>query len=245
MSTSSNVSPVELSPWSVHAINLPDHADNKIHTDEGARAAGFPGALVAGATIYAYMTHPPAAAWGTDWLSNGGCELHLRRPVFDGDLVDCVISTEDGAPVVTATVDGDARSSIRLWNHANAPDLRDGDPLKPYTTELTNHQIDYGLRCGDDLTIYAEQNIAHPVTWVDLANRVFIDNLVTGPWIHVRSKVFHEGLAPIGSQVHIESRLLDRFDSRAGERAVVDMRIYADDQPVATIEHEAIIVLAS
>ena len=48
----------ELTHWSTRAINLPDHANNLIHTDEGARAAGFPGALVAGATIYAYMTHP-------------------------------------------------------------------------------------------------------------------------------------------------------------------------------------------
>ena len=30
-----------LSDWSTTAVNLPDHADNKIHTDEGARAAGF------------------------------------------------------------------------------------------------------------------------------------------------------------------------------------------------------------
>lgn len=235
----------ELAQWSVQAVNLPDHADNKIHTDEGARAAGFPAALVAGTTIYAYMTHPAAVGWGLDWLSSGGCELHLRRPVFDGDLVDCMVSNDDGIPTVTATVDGEARSSIALWKHADAPALRSGDQLKPFTVELSNDHIDYGVRCGDDLTLYAEQNIAHPVTWAQFANMVFIDNLVTGPWIHVRSKIFHEGLAPIGSQVHIESRLLDRFASRAGERALVDMRIYANDEPVATIEHEAIIVLAS
>lgn len=75
----SNEMQAELETWSVRAVNLPDHADNKIHTDEGARAAGFPAALVAGTTIYAYMTHPPAAGWGTHWLSGGGCELHLRR----------------------------------------------------------------------------------------------------------------------------------------------------------------------
>lgn len=233
----------ELEQWSTRAINLPDHADNLIHTDEGALAAGFPGALVAGATIYVYMTHPPAAAWGLDWLSGGGGELQLRRPVLHDDLVDCVISDNGDNLVVAATVDGQARSSLRLWKQLDAPAVRSGDPLKPFQVQLTEAHIDYGLRCGDDLTLYAEQNIAHPVTWVDLANRVFIDNLVTGPWIHVRSKIYHEGLARIGSHVRIESNLLDRFDSRAGERALVDMRIYADDQPVATIEHEAIIVL--
>ncbi len=42
----------------------------------------------------------------------------------------------------------------------------------------------------------------------------------------------------------MEPILVERFASRAGERAVVDMRLYADGTPVATIEHEAIIVLA-
>ena len=235
----------ELTPWSTRAINLPDHADNVIHTDAGARAAGFPGALVAGTTIYAYLTHPPATAWGADWLSNGGGELHLRQPVFDGDTVDCMITSDDGSSVVSASVDGQAKSSLRLWKQLDAPTLRDGDPLRPVQVQLDDAHIDYALRCGDDLAFYAEQQVAHPVTWTQLANQVFIDNLVTGPWIHVRSKIYHEGLAPIGAHVHIESVLLDRFDSRAGERALVDMRIYADETPVATIEHEAIITLAS
>lgn len=34
------------SSWSVHAKNLPEHARNPIHTDEGGRAAGFDGALL-------------------------------------------------------------------------------------------------------------------------------------------------------------------------------------------------------
>jgi len=237
--------PAELTQWSTTAINLPDHADNIIHTDAGARAAGFPGALVAGTTIYAYMTHPPAVAWGVEWLSHGGGELNLRRPVFDNDLVDCVISSEQGDPVVSASVSGEAKSSVRLWKNLEAPTIRDGERLKPLQVQLGDEHIDYALRCGDDLALYAEQQIAHPVTWTQLANQVFIDNLVTGPWIHVRSKIYHEGLAQIGSRVRVESTLVDRFDSRAGERALVDMRIYADEQPVATVEHEAVIVLAS
>jgi len=108
--------------------------------------------------------------------------------------------------------------------------------------QLDSH-IDYGLRCGDHLTIYAEENIAHPVTWTNMANVVFKENLVTGPWIHVRSRIFHEGLASVGQTIRVESNLLKRFDSRAGERALVDMRFFADGTPVATIEHEAVVTL--
>lgn len=236
-----------LQPWSTAAVNLPDHADNPIHTDAGARAAGFERALVAGTTVYAYLTHPVMVAWGTDWLAGGGGELRLRRPVFDNDPVVCTIdrSAADGADgrLITAEVGGDARATLDVWPRGEAPAMREGQPLAPLEVTLDETHLHYGLRAGDDLTLYGEQHIAHPVTWANLANSVFKRELVTGPWVHVRSRIHHEGLASIGETIRIESNLLDRFDSRAGERALVDMRMYADGRPVVTIEHEAIIVL--
>ena len=72
--------------WHINASNLAEHARNPIHTDAGAQAAGFPRALVAGVTTYAYLTHPLIVAWGEKWLHNGGGEVRFRRPVFDGDV---------------------------------------------------------------------------------------------------------------------------------------------------------------
>lgn len=234
-----------LTNWSTTAINLPDHANNPVHTDAGAQAAGFERALVAGTTVYAYLTHVPMAAWGVDWLGGGGGELRLRRPVFDADLVDCVIDDPTSAtPTVAATVGGDARATLELWETIDAPAMRSGEQLETVAVTLGDAEADYGVRCGDDLGLYAELGVMHPVTWLNLANRVFMRHLVTGPWVHVRSKVYHEATAPVGAEVHIDSVLVERFDSRAGERALVDMRIHADGVPVATIEHEAIIVLA-
>ena len=232
-----------LQDWSTTAINLPDHADNEIHTDEGALAAGFESALVAGTTVYAYLTHVAAAAWGLDWVAGGGGELRLRRPVFDRDPVDCVVTAGDDGPVVTAQVAGDARASLDLWKSTVAPAMRDGEQLDGLDLVLSDEHIDYGVRCGDDLALYVDEGIAPPVTWVNLANSVFKQTLVTGPWIHTRSRIHHEGVGRLGDHVHIDAVLLERFDSRAGERALVDMRFYAADEPVATIEHEAIIAL--
>ncbi len=236
----------DLQTWSTTAVNLPDHADNPVHTDAGARAAGFERALVAGTTVYAYMTHPVVSGWGTDWLIAGGGELRLRRPVFDRDAVDCTIGTLEGhdGPVVSAEVSGDVRATLAMWRSATAPVQRDGPALKPLSVELTEDHVDYGLRAGDDHSVYAEQRIVPPVTWTTLANEVFMRNLVTGPWVHVRSRIFHQGLARIGDTVTIESTLVNRFDSRAGERAVVDMRFVVDDTPVCAVEHEAIVVLS-
>jgi hypothetical protein len=67
------------------ARNLSRYAANKIHDDVVARAYGYQGGLVAGTTLYAYMTRPLVAAWGSDWLAQGTARLTLRRPVYDGD----------------------------------------------------------------------------------------------------------------------------------------------------------------
>jgi len=231
-----------LQGWTTTAVNLPDHADNPIHTDAGARAHGFGAALVAGVTVYAYMSHVPATAWGLDWLARGGSHVRFRAPVVDGDTVDCVI-VDDGVPAVEARVGGECRARCDVFERA--PDLprRDGEPLRPERFAFDDRWIDYGLRAGDDCPLYAEHGIAHPALWLSTANRFFHRQLVTGPWIHVRSIVAHHGLAPIGSTIEAEATVVERFDSRAGRRAIADVVIRADGELVATLEHEAIIEL--
>lgn len=233
----------ELQPWSRHAVNLPQHADNIIHTDAGARAAGFEAALVAGTTIYAYMTHPPAAGWGMNWLRAGGGEVRFRKPVLEGELVECLIDGGAESPSVVATVGGEPRCTFDVWRSPAPPDKRMGEDLPTVEFELSEHWADYGVRAGDDLTIYSEEGIAHPAAWPALANHVFIRFLVDGPWIHTRSRIFHQGVGRVGAPMRITSTVVDRFDSRSGERAIVDIVIHADEAPVCTIEHEAIIRL--
>ena len=110
--------------WVVRARNLPEHADNPIHTDAGAAAAGFPAALVAGVTTYAYMTHPLVAAWGEDWLRRGGGEMRFKAPVFDGGEVRCEPTAADGDVLIAAVCpdhDRNPRATFRA--------VRDAGPL--------------------------------------------------------------------------------------------------------------------
>lgn len=238
-----------LQPWSAQAINLADHADNPIHTDEGAQAAGFKAAIVAGTTIYAYMTRPPATAWGEQWLTQGGGELRLRLPVLDGEQVDCLV--DESTSTVTAAVNDETRATFELWATADAPPMRTGDPLPTAEFVLDQSQAEYGARAGDDSTLYNELTtsgsglVAHPAIWPSLANGVFSAHLISGAWVHTRSRLFHQGLAHVGDEMTIQSTVIDRFESRSGKRAVVDMQITANGQPVARIEHEAIVEMAS
>ena len=95
------------SSWSVKAKNLPEHSRNPIHTDEGGRAAGFDGALVAGVTVYAYLTNPIVKLWGVDWLRRGSSIIEFKSPVLANQLVECVTVLEEDSLEVHATVEDD------------------------------------------------------------------------------------------------------------------------------------------
>ncbi|HWL42115.1 MAG TPA: hypothetical protein VNQ73_04160 [Ilumatobacter sp.] len=233
-----------LAPWRVVACNLPEHARNAIHTDAGAQAAGFPRALVAGVTTYAYLCHPLAAAWGLDWVAGGGAELSFVSPVFDNDLVECVIAGDD-ADIVEARVGGERRAAVRGLLVAPTFEFSaGGEPLPTLEVDLVGEfGADYATRAGDDLDLFASHGVVHPAVWVALANSVVHRNLVDGPWVHTRSTIAHHAAARAGGRAHVASRVIDRFERRSGERAVLAVEITVDNAPVATVEHEAIIRL--
>lgn len=244
----------DVQPWTVTARNLPHHARNPIHTDEGAQAAGFPRALVAGVTTYAYLTHPVVAAWGDEWLGGGGGELRLRRPVFDTDTVVLrpTPDPDDPAAVVIDALTADADSSEpepratfrAIVDGGPAPAMRDGERLASRQVVLEReYAADYGWNAGDDLLLYLEREIVHPAVWPAIANTVVHDEVARGSWIHLRSIIRHHAVVPAGATADVHAVVVRRYQ-RGGERAVLDVRIEVDGQPVATLEHEAIVDLS-
>ena len=237
----------DIAPWTVTARNLPQHARNPIHTDAGAQAQGFPRALVAGVTTYAYLTHPVVAGWGEAWLAGGGGELRLRRPVFDADEVTCRPTPDGDAVVVDAiTTEDEPRATFRAVADAGpAPAMRDGEVLRTRQIRLDDEfGSDYGWNTGDDLGLYRELGIVHPAVWPALANVVVHADVARGSWIHMRSIVRHHAVAPAGALADVHAVVVRRY-RRSGERAVLDVRIEVDGRPVATLEHEAIVDLSA
>ncbi len=241
-----NMEPVA---WTVTARNLADHAGNAIHTDAGARAAGFPGALVAGVTTYAYLTHPIVEAWGVDWLTSGTAEIRFRAPVFDQDLLEFRPSPQlDDSVLVearrTRTTGALATMLATRTTFEPPADRRPGQELEPMAVTLEGQWgSDYGSRAGDDLSIYAERGLVHPAAWPALANYITHAQVVRGSWIHTRSLIRHHASAEAGSTAFIQATVVDRFTRETGERAVLDVTIDVEGQRVATIEHEAIVAL--
>jgi hypothetical protein len=241
---SADAAPLE---WTVQARNLPIHARNAIHTDRGAQAAGFPRALVAGVTTYAYLTHPIVAAWGTTWLDRGGAEVRFRRPVFDQDLVVCSPAT-DGADAVLVRAITSAPEQPRAVLRASpvaapATELRPGTDLRPIEVVLDGEWgAHYGRDAGDDLALYDELGIVHPAVWPALANQVVHTQVAEGSWVHTRSVIRHHGVVHTGRAAIVRARIVDRFESH-GQRAVLDVHVEVEGAVVASLEHEAIVRL--
>ena len=226
--------------WSINAVNLEEHADNPVHTVEGGLAAGFAGAVVAGTTIFAYATRPVAEAWGAAWVTGGGHEVWFRLPVLADEPV--VVGGDERE--VTASVDGRACVVLVPEQVASVPGDPDGARLAPLVEVMNEQWVGYAARCGEHLGLYDDENVVHPVVWPSLANLVFKQQLVDGPWVHTRSRIRHLGAVRPGDTVVVESWEVDRFATRAGERAVVDMRMTVRDELVVTVEHEALVRLA-
>ena len=234
-------------PWSIVARNLPDHASNPIHTDAGARAAGFPRALVAGVTTYTYCVHPIAAQWGLEWACSGSAEVSFASPVFDTETLSFPVTVDgDDGLHLGVRVDRSDRPLVRVDARRLAPPLpiRSSDrvePLETITVDLDRaFDPDYAKRAGDDLDLFTSAGVVHPGVWPRLANHMFHEQLVNGAWIHTRSHIRHHGLAPLGSNAVVRGVVFDRF-VRRGLRAVADIEISVDGVVVASIEHEAII----
>ncbi len=228
--------------WSVRAANLPEHAANPIHTDAGGRAAGFPGALVAGVTTYAYLTHPVLDSWGLDWVAAGTAHVRFRSPVFAGDLLVATPRLDNADQLVEAKVDGATRASMVVTRGmVELPVVRQGEQVREYSLVLDGeYGSQYASRAGDDLDVCSRQGIVHPAVWPALANHVVHRELAQGSWIHTRSIVRHHALAHEGATARIRSVVVERF-TRTGERVIVDVTIDVSGHVVATLEHEAIV----
>lgn len=235
--------PTSWEPWSIAAVNLPDHADNPVHTAEGGRAAGYDGAVVAGTTIYAYLTRPAAVAWGAEWVTGGSAGVRFHAPVLEDELVD-IVGSADGETGMVEARRGDtaaAGAAFTLGHEPLAPPI--GTRLEPLVEVLGDGWTTYASRIGADLPLFEEHRLVHPVVWPNLANRVFATQLVQGSWVHTRSMIRHLGPARPGDTVLVEGFEIDRFTTRSGERAVVDLRFSVDGRPIVAIEHEAIVRL--
>ncbi len=247
----------------LRAYNTAVESENKIHDDETAQRFGFTGGLVPGVEVYGYLSWGPVSTWGADWLSRGTLEARFGKPAYDGDLVmvefdadsgECRLRNPDGEVVSTgqATLPGEAPhppdpsrfpfAELHGDKPAASPQsLATGTVLASFETDFPDEtSTTYLDDVREDLPLYAEDGFAHPGWILRMGNRILVNNVVLGPWIHVGSAV--QNYAPVTSGAHLVTRgTVGREYERSGHRFVeLDLAVLADDSIVSTITHTAI-----
>ncbi len=245
------------------AYNTATASENRIHDDATAQRFGFTGGLVPGVCLHAYLAWGPAAAWGMEWLTHGSLSTRYRAPTYDGSEVTTEFDEADGACRLrsadgTVLADGVAA----LPDSAPPPPDPDDYPVRPLPSPRPTASPEYltpgralgslDLSFPDDvavtylddvrevLDVYRDEAIAHPGWVLRLANTLLKSNLELGPWIHASSRVQHHDVVRSGAAVDVRARVDAEYE-RSGHRFVdLDVAVWADGAPVATILHTAI-----
>src|SRR5260221_10500897 len=74
-------------PYRVRTHNPASQSENKMHSDEVARAHGFAGGLVPGVTVFSHMTQPLVARYGAAWLARAIAEVTFAKPAYEDELL--------------------------------------------------------------------------------------------------------------------------------------------------------------
>jgi acyl dehydratase len=229
----------------VRARNLSRYSANRIHDDAVARTLGYAGGLVAGTTVYAYMTCPLVAAWGLEWLTRGTASVRFLRPVYDGDEV-CVrarvvgrsgsaaageialevkafTSREGTATVVAAGIAGLAWGAPVL-----TPDPHEypAAPL-PTARPAATAELLAGLDpFGSPVLVSDERELAQYVE-------------------EVEDPLAHYGLARVGDRLTTRGRVVGVSQRKGRQYVDLDVLVVADDsRPLVHVRHMAIYQLS-
>ena len=76
-----------MTPRQVIARNHVEDSENRMHSDEVARRYGFRGGLVAGVTVYGYLTWPLTQRFGEHALQQAIHAVRLIKPAYDGETL--------------------------------------------------------------------------------------------------------------------------------------------------------------
>lgn len=253
---------------SLQAVNTATDSPNRIHDDEVARRYGFSGGLVPGVDVFAWLCHPPVAAWGRDWLGGGTLQARFLHPVYDGEQVavgppsqighhpgaEVPLEVRNHAGLVCATAVA-ARSAppppdVSGWVAPPVPvdPPRASEQSLAAGTVLGAFEVTYRAELsgpyldalGEGLPVFRDEGVAHPGFLLRTANWLLAANVVLGPWIHVESQVALHGIVADGAQLSTRGQVLDRYERKGHRFVVLDVLVVADERPALRARHTAI-----
>lgn len=241
--------------FSARAFNPVPESENRIHSDEVARAYGFRGGLVPGVVVSAYLLHPAAVAWGRDWLERGRSHAVVHSPVYHGERFRVEIESASAQSYEAALFDDRgtrcASASVSLPEHAPEPPPIRRDPIRPRDAErpIASRAVMEALRMSGlgamparwnesaEITTYLaaaaemapvfhRDRLAHPAFVLGLTNWLLGANVKMSPWLHLETHAQSYRAIEPGAELVAEAAIADLFEKKGHEFVDVDVSVY-------------------
>ncbi len=256
--------PNRLETYRVAAYNTAKQSENKMHDDTVARRFGFSGGLVPGVDVMAYMMHMPIAKWGRAFLERGLIEARFVKPVYDGETAE-VEATENGGVLTievfsrgelcatgTASLPASA-PSVRLADYREVAAVAERKPVSAASFEIGSWlgtaprswageaAKDYLADIREADPIFPRDGLGHPGLLQRVMNRLLVDNVVLGPWIHVGSRMQLLSAAKAGDEIRARARVTGNYEKKGHRFVELDALVVANGTtPLAHCQHIAI-----
>jgi acyl dehydratase len=258
-----------MSAYQSVAINHSQAHENRIHSDDVARAYGFTGALVPGVAVFGHMTHPLTTQLGLDWLGHSTVALRLLKPAYNGDrlsipltqtgefsyLVECYNSAGVLLAQVTAVLPPelpaiDPRS--RIAGAATRPtrveiawDVIDVDvPFAAHAwTPTPEENARYTNELSDDLPVY-RTGVVHPHLIQHWCNQMLVRRFILPAWIHVGTEMTFRRVLKVGDAIDVRAIPIEKWERKGHEFIKLYLAFLVDGTPAVEAYHTAIYKVA-
>lgn len=237
------------------AFNPVPESENRIHSDEVAKAYGFRGGLVPGVVVSAYLLHPAAVAWGRDWLERGHAHVVVRSPVYDGERFRVEVEGATARGCEATLIDDRgvrcASATVTLPDEAPEPPVVRHDERLPRDAErpAASRAVMERLRAeglgamparwseAAEITSYFRSAVemapvfhrdgyANPGFVLGLTNWLLAANVRMSPWLHLETDAQAYRAIEPGAELVAEAAIADLFDRKGHQFVDVDVTVY-------------------
>lgn len=226
-------------------IAIPDPAEtteaNPIHGAEGAAAAGYAGALVAGVHTYGWASSALVGLLGEAWLERGWVDVAYRRPVYAGDVLRTTVeaagdhfTVSTAKPDGTVVLDGTAGLGEASWfpelevpeRRAAQPPIPDGELVRMLLASAPLHQ--------DFRPMAVDATLSFARSWAKTRLDDDDDRWHKGDHPYLQPSFLAGRMTPLfrhnyryGPAIHARSQIQHLTAARAGQELTVAARLHA------------------
>jgi acyl dehydratase len=191
-------------------------------------------------------------------------DARFLKPIYDGETVEISGSESDGLVTIEVTSRGElcATGSASLPSAPPAVALADFRDVAPVAERqpvgassfVTGAWLGTAPRAWPGATgaayradirendpIYAREGLGHPGLLQRVMNRLLVDNVILGPWIHVGSRMQLLSVLQPDDEITARAKVIANYEKKGHRFVELDALVVANGKtPLAHCHHVAI-----